>query len=84
MDWYYPPEQEEREVDQVFHRVHGNTAPRPGVDVAMMKVVGRPVQRLPVEKPVVDPEVDCGPQDHAQSGHHEYVGRVGDPVWSVY
>ncbi|EEF25311.1 conserved hypothetical protein, partial [Ricinus communis] len=45
-----PVDQHTGEIEKVLDRVHGKTGPRAGIDVVMMQLVDRMIQRRPVDE----------------------------------
>ncbi len=71
---HYPPEEKQVEVDQVFHRVHGDAAPGTGIGVTMMQVVGDVEKRTPVEQSMIQVEVEGCPEQYTE-GHDDDIDR---------
>lgn len=75
----HPEDQKSREVDEVLEGVHGNTCPRRGVRIPVVKGMNPPVHRHPMYESMICPEVGRGHEHHTQSGHKEHHDRVGCP-----
>ena len=74
MGGHHPPEQEHREVDEVFERMHRDAGPWSRVGVAVVYFVCTPVDGFPVQESVVEVEVRRPPEEHAEHEHSEVDG----------
>ena len=66
-----PAQDEHAEVNNMFERMHRNTGPGSGIDVAMMQFMHDLVNRLPVHKAMHAIKMKVTPEKHAEQANHE-------------
>ncbi len=57
MGWNYEVDQDRRNVEGVFHRVHGHSGPWSDVDIAMVQSMYSAIEGWPVQQPMSGVEV---------------------------
>ena len=74
-----PVDEHAGEIEQMLDRVHRDARPGARVDVVVMQLVHRAIERRPMNQPVHDVEMELAEQRDQQHEQHE-PHRVGMPI----